>query len=409
MQFSKKAQKCGVSPMRKFHPYQMAAADRGVTVYHLNIGQPDIVTPKAYFDAIRNFSQPVLEYAPSQGVPALIQAVQRYYAKIGMDYSEADIYITSGGSEALSILMLCILDEGSEVIVPEPFYPNYSTFIQGAGGVIRPLSTSPEDGYDYVKPEAMEALINDKTRAILLTNPGNPTGTVHTKEQLRPIMELAKKHDLFVIGDEGYREFAYGSEQPASVGEFPELAQNAVIIDSASKRFSACGARIGALITKNQELQRLVMKFCQGRLSVATLDQLAAAALFEVEPSYFTAVREEYKLRRNTVYEALKKMPGVVCQEPKGAFYMMAKLPIDDTDAFQRWLLTDFSNRGETVMFAPGESFYATPGAGRDEIRIAYVLKREDLSRAMELLALGVAAYQSRQRNEKTKRMAAAY
>ena len=396
MKFSSKAQKCGLSPMRKFHPYAVAAKAAGKKIYHLNIGQPDIATPPAFFEAVKNFTEPVLEYAPSPGIPAMVKAVQDYYGRLDVSLAESDILITTGGSEALQILFNCILDDGDEVIIPEPFYPNYNTFIKTAGGSIRPLSTTPEEGYFYADRSRIEALINDKTRAMVVTNPGNPTGMVLTPEQLRMIADVAKEHDIFVIGDEVYREFVYGGEALATLASFPDAADNVVVIDSVSKRFSACGARIGALISRNKELMSHAMKYCQARLSVATLDQVASAALYSVPSDYFNVTREEYKRRRDTVVEGLKKIPGVVCECPKGAFYLMAKLPVDNADTFQQWLLTDFSDNGETVMFAPGESFYATPGRGADEIRIAYVLKEEDLSRAVDLLAKGIEAYNKR-------------
>ena len=396
MKFSSKAQKCGLSPMRKFHPYAVAAKAAGKKIYHLNIGQPDIATPPAFFEAVKNFTEPVLEYAPSPGIPAMVKAVQDYYGRLDVSLAESDILITTGGSEALQILFNCILDDGDEVIIPEPFYPNYNTFIKTAGGSIRPLSTTPEEGYFYADRSRIEALINDKTRAMVVTNPGNPTGMVLTPEQLRMIADVAKEHDIFVIGDEVYREFVYGGEALATLASFPDAADNVVVIDTVSKRFSACGARIGALISKNKELMSHAMKYCQARLSVATLDQVASAALYSVPSDYFNVTREEYKRRRDTVVEGLKKIPGVVCECPKGAFYLMAKLPVDNADTFQQWLLTDFSDNGETVMFAPGESFYATPGRGADEIRIAYVLKEEDLSRAVDLLAKGIEAYNKR-------------
>lgn len=393
MKISQKAQSCGLSPMRKFHPYAVEAVKKGRKIYHLNIGQPDIATPPAYFEAVKNFEQPVLEYAASPGMPVMIEAVRNYYEKIGVHYSESDILITTGGSEALQMVMLSILDPGSEIIVPEPFYPNYNTFVKAAGGVIRPIHTTPEEGYHYASREKIEPLINENTRAILFTNPGNPTGAVLTHDEMRLIADIAKEHDLYVIGDEVYREFIYSGEKLATIGEFDDIADNAIIIDSVSKRFSACGARIGALISKNKDIIANALKFCQCRLSVATLDQVASAALYSVDSSYFDAVRKEYKLRRDTVINKLKEIPGVVCAEPKGAFYLMAKLPVDSADKFQKWLLTDFEDNGETVMFAPGEGFYATPGLGVSEIRIAYVLKQERLERAMDLLALGIKKY----------------
>lgn len=393
MKFSSKIEKCHLSPIRKFYPYQVEANKKGVKIYHLNIGQPDIATPPAYFDAVRNFRLPVLAYAPSPGIPEMIEAVRKYYAGIGISYGTGDIFITTGGSEALTIALNCILDDGDEIIVPEPFYPNYNTFVNATGASIRPIHTTPEEGYHYASREKIEPLINERTRAIVFTNPGNPTGTVLTPEELRLMADIAKEHNLFLIGDEVYREFVYGGEALASIGNFEDIAENAIIIDSVSKRFSACGARIGALITRNKTLQQHALKFCQARLSVATLDQVASAALYDAGAEYFDAVREEYRCRRDTIYRKLNDIPGVVCKEPKGAFYVMAKLPVDDTDEFQKWLLTDFSDNNETIMYAPGAGFYATPGMGRNEVRLAYVLNCKDIERAMDLLAMAIKKY----------------
>ncbi len=396
MKISENAQRCSLTPIRKYMPFAVEAKKKGRKIYHLNIGQPDIETPPIFFETAAAFKGPVLEYAPSAGVPALIEAIRSYYSRIGVEYESADIAITNGGSEALQILMKCILDPGSEVIIPEPFYPNYSTFVNSCGGVIRPLPTTAEEGYKYAFKDRLEALINENTRAILFTNPGNPTGVVLSMEEMRIIAEVAKAHDLYVIGDEVYREFVYGGEELLCIGQIEGIEENAVVIDSVSKRFSACGARIGALITKNKALQNSIMKFLQGRLSCAMLEQAAAAKLYTVDDSYFAAVREEYKKRRDTIYSKLSAIPGVVCKKPMGAFYVMAKLPIDDADSFQQWLLTDFEDQGETLMFAPGAGFYATPGMGKNEVRLAYVFKESDLERAMELLALGIEAYNKR-------------
>ena len=396
MKFSHKVERCGLSPMRKFHPYAVAAKEKGRTIYHLNIGQPDVATPEAFFDAVRAFSQPVLEYAPSPGVSALIEAIRGYYQKLGMDFAADDILITTGGSEALAIAFQCILDEGDELLVPEPFYPNYNTMVCTCGASIRPVPTSPEAGYRYAFRERIEAGINAHTRAIMVTNPNNPTGTVLSPEEMRMLVDVAKEHELFLIGDEAYREFVYEGGALRSFGSFTDAAENVVVIDTMSKRFSACGARVGCLISRNREFLGHAIKYCQCRLSVATLDQVACAALYDVGPEYFAAVREEYKRRRDTVVRKLQSIPGVVCECPKGAFYLMAALPVDDADRFQQWLLEEFEDRGETVMFAPGEPFYATAGKGKNEVRIAYVLEQEKLERAMDLLALGIEQYNAR-------------
>ncbi|MDN0032483.1 pyridoxal phosphate-dependent aminotransferase [Oscillibacter ruminantium] len=396
MKFSSKIEKCGLSPMRKFHPFAVAAEAKGRKIYHLNIGQPDIETPPVFFDAVKEFKQPVLAYAPSPGIPELVEAVRSYYAKLDIKLESGDILAATGGSEALEMVLECILDDGDEILIPEPFYPNYNTFTRVTGGKIHPIPTTPEEGYHYADRKKIEAEINEHTRAIMVTNPGNPTGAVLTHEEMKLIVDIAKEHNLFVIGDEVYREFVYGGEKLATLLEFEDAAENVIVIDSVSKRFSACGARVGVLISRNKELMSHAMKYCQGRLCSATLDQVGAAALYTVGPEYFAAVRDEYKKRRDTCMAGLEKIPGVVCKCPKGAFYIMAKLPVDNTDTFQQWLLENFEDHGDTVMFAPGEGFYATPGKGRDEVRLAYVLKQADLERAMELLALGIQAYNAR-------------
>ena len=396
MKFSAKMERCGLSPMRKFHPAAVAAEAKGKTLYHLNIGQPDIATPPAYFDAVRNFNAPVLEYAPSAGIPVLIQAIQKYYDKLDMHFETNEIYITAGGSEALLMVMAAILDDGDEILIPEPFYPNYNTMVNLTGGKIHPIHTTPEEGYHYADRARIEKEINEHTRAIMVTNPGNPTGLVLTPEEMRLMVDIAKEHDLFIIGDEAYREFVYAGEPLQSLGQFADAAENVIVVDTVSKRFSACGARIGCVISRNKELMAQLMKYCQCRLCVPTIDQIASAALYDVGSEYFAAVREEYKRRRDTVMEGLSQIPGVICECPKGAFYVMAALPVDDAEKFQYWLLEEFEDKGDTVMFAPGEGFYGTPGCGKNEIRIAYVLKEDKLRRAMELLKKGIEAYNSR-------------
>ena len=393
MKFSSKALRCQQSPMRKFHPYAVAAAAAGKKIYHLNIGQPDIQTPPQLFEAVRSFHEATLAYAPSPGIPALIDAIRGYYARIGVTLDAGNVLVTTGGSEALQIACNCILDDGDEIIIPEPFYPNYHTFITTAGASIHPLHTKPEEGYFFADREKIEACITSKTKAIMITNPGNPTGTCLTREEMKMILDVAVEHDLYLIADEVYREFAYETGELLSFLQFGYGYENLILIDSVSKRFSACGARIGCLISRNVEFMAQALKYCQARLSVATLDQVAAAALYSVGPEYFAAVREEYHRRRDTVVRKLHEIPGVVCECPKGAFYLMAALPVDDAEKFQQWLLEEFDDHGDTVMFAAGGPFYATPGKGLNEIRIAYVLKQEDLERAMDLLALGIQKY----------------
>ena len=396
MKFSSKMERCGLSPMRKFAPYAVRAEAKGRKIYHLNIGQPDIETPPAYFEAVKAFSQPVLAYAPSAGVPVLIDAIRDYYAGIGAELKEDNILISTGGSEALQMTLAAILDDGDELIVPEPFYPNYSTFVTLTGATIRPVTTKPEEGYRFAVRERIEACINEHTRAILFTNPGNPTGTVMTAEELQLMAEIAKEHNLFLIGDEVYREFVYGGEPLMSILQLDGYEENVVVIDSVSKRFSACGARIGCVITRNRDLYNQIMKWCQGRLCASTLDQVGAAALYSVGPEYFEAVRNEYRARKDTLTEGLKKIPGIVYSEPKGAFYVMAALPVDDAEKLQIWMLEEFEDNGETLMFTPAESFYRTPDTGRNEIRMAYVINRKDIARSMELLAKGIEQYNNR-------------
>ena len=397
MKFSSRIEKCELSPIRKYAPYADAARARGVRIFPLNIGQPDIETPKEFFEAVSRFADPVLEYAPSGGVPEYLEAVRDYYHGIGQtDLTTDNILATNGGSEALWIAMSCILDAGDEIIVPEPYYPNYSTFVTLAGGVVRPIPTTAEEGYHFADREKIEALINERTRAIMFTNPGNPTGAVLTRAEMKMLAELAHEHGLFIVADEVYREFSYDGEQMASMLEFGEAAENVIVVDSVSKRFSACGARIGALVSRNAEFMSQAMKICQGRLCVPTLDQVGAAALYRVQGDYFAAVKEEYRRRRDTAYDMLMQIPGVVCRKPQGAFYLMVKLPVDSTDKFQQWLLEEFNASGDTVMLTPGEGFYTTPGKGVDEARLAYVLKHDDLVRAMRVLAEAIEAYNNR-------------
>ena len=396
MKLSSKMERCGLSPMRKFNGEAAQAVERGIKIYHLNIGQPDILTPPAYYEALRDHAQPVLSYAPSGGVPELLDAVRKYYANIGVELSRAQILPTNGGSEALQMAMASILDDGDEIIIPEPFYPNYHTSVTLAGATIRPLTTCPEEGYRYAVRERVEACINEHTRAILITNPGNPTGAVLTPEELKLMLDIAKEHELFILCDEVYREFVYAGEPLISALQYEGYEDNVVVIDSVSKRFSACGARVGLLISKNKAFMGAAMKWCQCRLAVSTMDQIASAKLYDLDEHYFDAAREEYKHRRDTLLAKLKEIPGVVCKEPRGAFYVMAALPVDDADTFQHWLLNEFDDKGETVMFACGEPFYATPGKGKNEVRMAYVLKAEDLSRAMDILAVAIEKYNKR-------------
>ena len=396
MKLSAKMERCGLSPMRKFNPYADKATERGIKIYHLNIGQPDVKTPDIFYQALKDFSDPVLSYAPSGGVKEFVSAVQDYYARIGVPLEAEEILPTSGGSEALQLTMACILDDGDEIILPEPFYPNYHTSITLAGATIRPIPTDPAKGYFYADRAKVEAAINEHTRAIMITNPGNPTGAVLTADELKLMLDIAKEHDIFIVCDEVYREFTYGGEPLMSALQFEGYDDNIILIDSVSKRFSACGARVGTVISRNKAFMTEAMKWCQCRLCSATVEQVASAKLYSLDPSYFDEVREEYKLRRDTIVRKLKAIPGVECEEPKGAFYVMASLPIDDADKFQMFLLNDFDDNGETVLFACGEPFYATPGKGKNEVRLAYTINADDISRAIDILAKGIEAYNNR-------------
>ena len=393
MKLSNKVESMQFSPIRKFNPIAQKAKDNGKKVYHLNIGQPDVETPECFMEAIRNYDSKVIAYAESQGIPELQDAIIDYFKQYDMNYTRDNIIVTVGGSEALTLIFTAILNEGDEVLIPEPFYTNYHTFATAAGGKVVPITTKAEDGYHYAKREQIEAAITPNTKAICCISPGNPTGAVLTLDEIKLIGEIAKEHNLYIIADEVYREFAYDDREVTSFGMVDEIADNVVIVDSVSKRFSACGARIGCIVTKNAELYDGIMKICQGRLCVSTVDQVGAAALYRLPASYYDEVKAEYCARRDVVYEELMKIPGVVCQKPGGAFYMTAKLPVDNIENFLMFMLEEFEDNGETAMFAPAEGFYATPGLGKDEMRIAYVLKPEDMRRAVELIRLGIEAY----------------
>ena len=392
MKLSQRIQNLSLSPIRKLVPYADAAKAKGKKVYHLNIGQPDIATPSQFMDSIRSFDEKVIAYGNSKGEPVLIDAIQKYYAEKGMNYAKEDIYVTNGGSEALIFAVMALCDSDDEIMVFEPYYANYTTFAKEFCAKINSVRTSVESGYHLPSMEEIEKHITPKTRAILLTNPGNPTGVVYTPEEMDIIAKIVLKYDLALISDEVYREFVYDGAYK-SFGTMSELDNNLIIIDSVSKRYSACGARIGCLISKNKEFMNHAMKYCQARLSVATLDQIASAALYTVGPEYFAAVRDEYKKRRDTLCRKLGEIPGVVFDVPGGAFYVMAALPVDDADKFQQWLLEEFSDNGETVMMAPGGSMYATPGKGKNEVRMAYVLESDKLERAMDILKKAIEEY----------------
>ncbi len=393
MKLSNRVQAMQFSPIRKFNPIAQKAKDNGKKVYHLNIGQPDVETPACFMEAIKSFDQKVIAYAESGGLTVLQDAIIDYFKQYNMDYTRDDIIITSGGSEALTMIFLTIINDGDEILIPEPFYTNYHTFATSAGGKVVPITTKAEDGYHYAKREQIEAAITPNTKAICCISPGNPTGTVLTLDEIKLIGEIAKEHDLYIIADEVYREFAYDGREATSFGMVDDIADRVIIVDSVSKRFSACGARVGCVISKNEDVMQGIMKIAQGRLCVPTVDQIGAAALYKLPKSYYEEVKAEYCARRDVVYEELMKIPGVVCQKPGGSFYITAKLPVDNIEDFLMFLLEEFEDNGETVMFAPAEGFYATPGLGKDEMRIAYVLNKDDMRRGVELIRLGLEAY----------------
>ncbi|MBM3316448.1 MAG: pyridoxal phosphate-dependent aminotransferase [Candidatus Eisenbacteria bacterium] len=393
MDLSNRARVAPPSPIRKLVPLADRAKAAGARVYHLNIGQPDIPTPPAMWEALRRANIEVLDYSPSGGIPAFVQALQGYYRGHGHDLAREELIVTTAGSEAILFALAVVCDPGDEIVIPEPFYANYNGYATLLGVRVAPVASLPETGYALPPRSELEARIGPRTRAILLCNPCNPTGRVYTREEFTTVVELARRHDLYFIADEVYREFCYADEAPISVLGFPEIADRAIMVDSLSKRFSVCGARVGCLAARNRELVAAAMKFAQARLSPPTLGQLMGIAGLALPPSYHEQVREEYRRRRDAVLEELGRMPGVVCRPPQGAFYVMAKLPVDDAEAFVRWLLDEFRLEGETLMVAPGNGFYATPGAGASEVRIAYVLEVEKLRRAMRILAAALRAY----------------
>ncbi|MCI6744214.1 MAG: pyridoxal phosphate-dependent aminotransferase, partial [Paraprevotella sp.] len=370
------------SPIRKLAPLAYEAKQRGVHVYHLNIGQPDLPTPKAAINAIKNIDRQILEYSPSQGYLSYRTKLVDYYAKYNINLSPDDIIITSGGSEAVLFSFLACLNPGDEIIVPEPAYANYMAFAISAGAVIRTIATTIEEGFSLPKVEKFEQLINERTRAILICNPNNPTGYLYTRREMTQIRDLVKKYDLYLFSDEVYREFIYTGSPYISACHLEGIEQNVVLIDSVSKRYSECGIRIGALITKNVQVRQAVMKFCQARLSPPLIGQIAAEASLDEPEEYGREVYDEYVERRKCLIDGLNRIPGVYSPIPMGAFYTVAKLPVDDAEKFCAWCLSDFQYEGETIMMAPAAGFYTTPGVGRDQVRLAYVLKKEDLNRA---------------------------
>jgi aspartate aminotransferase len=396
MKLSRKILECPSSPISKFDSKISEAVKKGKKIYRLNIGQPDIKTPKEFFEAVSNYEVDTLAYAPSPGISEYVESIQGYFTRMGIELKAEEIVATAGGSEALLIALFTILEEGSEVIIPEPFYPNYFTYTILSGAKIRGIKTSTENGYRYATKEQIEPLINENTRAIMISNPSNPTGIVLSDKEMELLKDIAREHRLFLISDEVYREFAYSDEPLKSMLSYSDIDENLIVIDSVSKRFSACGARVGCLISRNMDFMTQAMKIAQTRLSVASVDQIGSAALYRLDPEYFNEIKSEYMKRRDLAIRKLDEIPGIVFGKPDGAFYIMAKLPVDNSEKLMEFLLDRFEDNGETVIFSPGTGFYEDVSQGKDEIRIAYVLNGTDLARALELLKLGIEAYNSR-------------
>jgi len=395
-QLSKRAQIMPASPIRRLAPFAVAARKAGKTVYSLNIGQPDIPTPRVILDRIRSYDAAYIPYGPSQGLPEFIEALRAYYAGVSLQLAAEEIFVTTGGSEAILFALGAICDPGDQVLVFEPFYTNYNGFAAMMGVEPVPVTTRAEDGYHLPSRAAVEAKIGPRTRAILICSPNNPTGTIYTDAEMDMLADICRQRGLYLIADEVYREFVYDGRKHRSALTLPGMEQWVVVVDSVSKRYSLCGARIGNIVSRNRPFMDAVLRFGQARLCPPSIEQVALTALTEVPPSYFEGVIAEYQRRRDVVYEALVAIPGGVVHKPEGAFYICAKLPIDDANAFVEFLLMDFVLDGETVMVAPADGFYATPGVGRDEVRIAYVLEEAKLKRAMRCLTAALMAYPGR-------------
>jgi aspartate aminotransferase len=381
------------SPIRKLVPFAEAAKKRGVKIYHLNIGQPDIETPEVALNAIRSTDLKVIEYSHSAGFESYRRKLAAYYKQNHIDVDHEQILITTGGSEALQMAIMTCMDPGDEIIIPEPFYANYLSFACSAGAMVVPVKTSIDTGFKLPPIEEFESLITPRTKAIIISNPGNPTGMIYSREDLEKLRDIILKHDLYLFADEVYREFCYDGHAFFSAMQLPGIEQNVILIDSVSKRYSMCGARIGALVTRNKEVIQTALKFAQARLSPPTFGQIASEAALETPTEYFTGVVKEYVSRRDILVDGLNQIPGVFCPKPTGAFYAMARLPILDSDHFCQWLLEDFQFENETVMLAPATGFYSSDGAGKDEVRIGYVLKTSDLKRAVSILAEALRVY----------------
>lgn len=393
---SRKAHKMPASPIRKLVPYAEAAKKKGVKVYHLNIGQPDIASPKEALDAVKNANLSYIPYPHSAGIESYREGLAKYYQGININVDANEINITTGGSESLQIALAVTCNPEDEVIVMEPFYTNYNSFAVQNDIILKPIETKIENGFALPEIEEFEKLITPKTKGIIICNPGNPTGTLYTKDALVKLGQLAKKHELFIYSDEVYREFCYTEEPHFSCMHLEGLEQNVILLDSVSKRYSLCGVRIGCIVSKNKDVMNAVLRYAQARLCSPAYGQIAAEGALNTPAEYFKAVREEYINRRDVMIEALNKMEGVLSPMPMGAFYTIAKLPVDDSDKFAQWLLEEFSYENQTVMVAPAAGFYATPGKGKDEVRIAYVLNIEDLKNAMKCLEVALKQYPGR-------------
>lgn len=383
------------SPIRKLAPYADAAKARGVKVFHLNIGQPDLETPKVMRDRLKTID-PVIAYSPSAGTPEYLNALSGYYKTVGLNIEPKNLIATTGGSEAVFFAFLCLAEPGDEVIVAEPFYTNYSTFAAMTGVKLVAVQTRGEEGFHLPSRAAFDAVVSPRTRFVLLCNPNNPTGTVYSREEVQLVADFCRDHDLFFVSDEVYREFVYDGTAATSALDLPGFEDRVVVVDSLSKRFSACGIRLGCLVSRNADVIGVVNKAAMGRLSPPGLAQVLALGMSEIKPEYYESVRTEYQKRRDVIYEELSKLPGVFLRKPEGAFYVVARLPVKDSDDFARFLLEDFSFEGATVMVAPAAGFYATPGLGSDEIRMAYVLNSDDLRQSIRILGEGLKAYAKR-------------
>jgi len=396
LKFSDRSQELPASPIRKLAPFADAAKAKGINVYHLNIGQPDLETPQQFFDAVVETNNGVLSYSPSAGFESLRKEISGYYNRLGESITAQDVLVTTGASEAISFVLTAVLDQGEEVLITEPFYANYLSFACGNDGVVVPVASSIDDDFKLPSVEAFEEKITSKTRAILVCNPGNPTGALYPRESLERLAVIAKKHNLFLIADEVYREFVYDSHKHHSTLALKEIEQNVIVVDSISKRFSACGARIGCIVSRNRELMSIVLKMAQARLSPPTFGQVGAEAVYKLSESYYQGIVSEYNKRRDLLKSRLDEIEGVTCPNVNGAFYAMVRLPVTDSEHFCRWMLEEFSYQGATVMMAPGAGFYATEGLGMNEVRIAYVRNCDDIAKAMDCLKQGLIAYAKR-------------